>query len=79
MKLNFPVATGLFRFYFDGFRNMPPWGKKVWVIILIKFFILFAILKLFLFQDFLKKNFENEKQRSEYVLEKLTNPNIPDD
>jgi len=59
-------------FYHDGFRNMSTWGRNVWIIILIKLFIIFAILKLFFFPDFLKKNFENEKQRSEYVLDQLT-------
>ncbi|HBE39603.1 MAG TPA: DUF4492 domain-containing protein [Bacteroidales bacterium] len=62
----------IFRFYYDGFRNMSSWGKKVWIIILIKLFIIFAILKLFFFPDFLKRNFENETQRSEYVLDQIT-------
>jgi len=51
---------------------MSSWGKKVWIIILIKLFIIFAILKLFFFPDFLKRNFENETQRSEYVLDQIT-------
>jgi len=65
----------VFLFYYEGFSNMSSWGKKVWIIILIKVFIIFAILKLFFFPDFLKKNFENEKQRSEYVLDQLTPSN----
>lgn len=63
------------RFYYDGFTNMSSWGKKVWIIILIKLFIIFAILRLLFFPDFLKKNFENDKQRSEYVLDQLTPSN----
>ena len=65
----------VFRFYYDGFTNMSSWGRKVWIIILIKLFIIFAILRLLFFPDFLKKNFENEKQRSEYVLDQLTKTN----
>lgn len=65
----------VFLFYYEGFSNMSSWGKKVWIIILIKLFIIFAILRLFFFPDFLKKNFENEKQRSEYVLDQLTPSN----
>ena len=65
----------IFRFYYDGFKNMSSWGRKVWMIILIKLFIIFAILKLFFFPDFLKKNFENEKKRSDYVLDQLTPSN----
>jgi hypothetical protein len=70
VRLN-PVKK-VFSFYYDGFSDMSSWGRKVWIIILIKLFIIFAILKLFFFPDFLKKNFENEKQRSEYVLDQLT-------
>lgn len=62
----------IFRFYYDGFKNMSSWGRKVWLIILIKLFIIFAVLRLFFFPDFLRKNFKSEKERSEYVLEQLT-------
>jgi hypothetical protein len=34
---------------------------------------LFAILKLFFFPDFLKKKFETDQQRSEYVFDQLIN------
>lgn len=62
----------LFRFYYDGFRNMPAWGRRVWIIILIKLFVIFLILKLFFFPDFLKKNYDTDEERSEYVLDQLT-------
>lgn len=42
----------IFRFYLDGFRSMTV-GKTLWAIILVKLFILFAILKVFFFPDFL--------------------------
>jgi hypothetical protein len=51
------------------------YGKKLWIIIIIKLFIMFAILKVFFFPDLLKKNFKTDKERGEYVLENLTNPN----
>jgi hypothetical protein len=52
---------------------MSVWGRRVWLIILLKLFIIFAVLKIFFFQDFLKRKCENDKQRSEYVLEQLIN------
>jgi len=73
MRQYFSVFKNIFRFYYDGFRNMSGWGKKVWLIILIKLFIMFAILKIFFFQDFLSANFKSDKERSEHVLEQLTN------
>ncbi|HNW69275.1 MAG TPA: DUF4492 domain-containing protein [Bacteroidales bacterium] len=73
----FKKATGLcnkiFHFYYDGFRSMTV-GKKLWAVILIKLFIIFIVLKLFFFPDFLKTRFEDDEQRSDYVMEQLTNP-----
>lgn len=66
------ILFRIFHFYLEGFRNLSGWGKQVWIIILLKLFIMFAILKIFFFPDILKKNFDNDTQRSEYVLEELT-------
>ncbi|MEL7586004.1 MAG: DUF4492 domain-containing protein [Prolixibacteraceae bacterium] len=60
-------------FYYEGFRNMSSWGKQMWIVILIKLFVLFVILKLFFFPDFLESNFDTDEQRSLQVLENLTN------
>lgn len=46
-------------------------GKKLWIIILIKLFIMFAILKIFFFPDFLKSKFSTDKERGDYVREQL--------
>ena len=62
----------ILNFYIDGFKNLSSWSKQVWIIILVKLFILFAILKLFFFPDFLESNFENDRQRGDFVLEQLT-------
>ena len=63
----------IFSFYYDGFSNMTV-GKKLWIIILIKLFIMFLILKVFFFPDMLKKNFKNDNERGNYVIDQLTNP-----
>jgi uncharacterized protein YpmB len=52
---------------------MSGWGRKVWIIIIIKLFIIIVVLKIFFFQDFLNKNFNNDKEKSEHVLDQLTN------
>ena len=44
-----------FDLYYDGFRHMRL-GKTLWAIILIKLFIMFAILKVFFFPNFLKQH-----------------------
>ncbi len=67
------MVKKVFKFYYEGFRNMT-WGRKLWGIVLLKLFIMFAILKIFFFPDVLKRDFTTDEERSEHVLEQLTNP-----
>lgn len=67
------IFKKIFHFYYEGFRSMTI-GKTLWAIILIKLFIMFAILKLFFFPNFLKSNFKTDEERSNYVIERLTTP-----
>ena len=73
LKRTVTLFKSVFNFYYDGFRSMT-YGKRLWIIIIIKLFIMFAILKVFFFPDLLKKNFKTDKERSSYVLDLLTNP-----
>lgn len=43
-----------FHLYYDGFRQMTL-GRTLWLIIGIKLFIMFAVLKVFFFPNFLKE------------------------
>ncbi len=61
----------IFNFYYEGFKSMTV-GRKLWLIILIKLFVMFAILKLFFFKDFLGTKFETDQEKSEYVIDQLT-------
>ena len=45
----------VFDLYYDGFRSMTL-GKTLWLVILIKFFIMFFVLKLFFFPNFIKEH-----------------------
>ena len=65
------IIKTIFLFYFEGFHGMTT-GKKLWLIIGIKLFVMFAILKFFFFPNFLKTNFKTDKERGDYVLEQLT-------
>jgi hypothetical protein len=46
--------------YVDGFRHMRL-GKTLWAIILIKLFIIFVILKIFFFPNFLKQHAKGDE------------------
>lgn len=59
--------------YTDGFKGMGKLGKSLWFIILLKLFIMFAILKLFFFPNFLKQHFSSDADRSDYIINSITN------
>ncbi len=61
----------IFRFYLEGFKNMT-WGKSLWVIILIKLFIMFVIMRVFFMKDFLNERYGTDEEKSKHVLERLT-------
>lgn len=67
------LPVRVFRFYVDGFRSMTT-GKTLWKIIFIKLFVMFAVLKLFFFPDFLATNFSTDEQRADHVMEQITSP-----
>ncbi|MDR1847957.1 MAG: DUF4492 domain-containing protein [Bacteroidales bacterium] len=63
------------KMYIDGFKSMT-WGKTLWVIILVKLFIMFAILKVFFFPNFLNSHFDTDSQKSDFVKQQLIKSNI---
>ena len=46
--------------YYDGFRSMRL-GRTLWAIILIKLFIIFVVLKIFFFPNFLKQHADGDE------------------
>lgn len=59
----------IFEFYMDGFKSMTL-GKYLWAIVLIKLFIMFAILKLFFFKSDLS-GFDSQEEKGNHVKEQL--------
>lgn len=66
------VLSNILRFYVEGFREMKL-GKTLWGIILIKLFIMFFILRLFFFPDFLNSRTDSDDEKHEYVGSELIN------
>ncbi|MBR1792346.1 MAG: DUF4492 domain-containing protein [Bacteroidales bacterium] len=52
------------RFYVEGFRSMT-WGRTLWLLVLLKLFIMFAVLRVFFFRPVLAG--KTDEQKSEYV------------
>lgn len=69
------VLRNIWRFYVEGFRDMRL-GKTLWGIILIKLFIMFCILRLFFFPDFLNSRTETESEKHDYVGNELINRSL---
>ncbi len=64
------VFKKVFLFYYEGFRSMTL-GKTLWIIILIKLFIMFAILKVFFFPNFLSSKGNTKEEKSEYIVNEM--------
>ncbi|DAB31986.1 MAG TPA: DUF4492 domain-containing protein [Sulfurospirillum sp. UBA11407] len=64
------ILKKIFYFYIDGFKNMGV-GKKLWLIIGVKFFIFFVVMKLLFFPNILQTQFSTDEQRADYVIENL--------
>ncbi len=66
------IIKKIANFYIDGFRNMTV-GKSLWILILIKLFLIFVVLKFFFFPNFLNDNFDTDEQRAQHVRNELIN------
>lgn len=58
----------IWNFYYQGFRDMTL-GRTLWLVILIKLFIIFFILKVFFFPNYLKQHAEGNE--AEFVATEL--------
>lgn len=74
MKHN-SIPVRIFRFYLEGFKQMKL-GKTLWLIILVKLFIMFFILRLFFFPRVLNK-YDTTEQKEEHVSNELIERAIP--
>ena len=49
-----------FHLYYDGFRSMKL-GRTLWAIIIVKLIVIFVVLKVFFFPDFLHEHANGDK------------------
>ena len=66
----------IWNFYLEGFRSMTL-GRTLWVIILLKLFVMFFILKLFFFPNFLGDH-PTEAEKGAYVGNELIERALPE-
>ena len=58
--------------YVDGFRSMTV-GKTLWLIIAIKLFIFFVVIRILFFPDFLSSKSDSDEGKAQYVREQFIN------
>ena len=64
------IIKNIALFYKDGFANMRL-GRTLWAVILIKLFVLFALLKTFIYDKSIR-DLKSYEAKSQFVLKKLT-------
>ena len=64
------ITRRIWDLYYDGFRNMTV-GKTLWIIILVKVFIFFVVMKLLFFPNLLKRDFSTDEERADHVRNEL--------
>lgn len=60
------ILYRIWRFYYEGFRGMTV-GRRLWLLIIIKLFIFFAVFKLFFFPNLLERDYSTDRQRADAV------------
>lgn len=75
MTQTMSTILNVFKFYKEGFQNMSKNSKKLWVIILIKLIIMFGVLKIFFFPNYLNTRFNTDEEKIEHISKELTNTN----
>ena len=58
-------------FYYEGFSSLTSMGKTLWVLIIVKLIVMFAILRVFFFRPALADHTTPEA-KSKAVIENLT-------
>ncbi len=66
-------VLGVFEFYKQGFSAMRL-GKTLWGVIFVKLFVIFVLLKIFVFDENLNSTFAKDTDKSDFVLRNLINP-----
>ena len=71
ISAKFPFYKRVWDLYYDGFRSMTV-GKSLWILIIIKLFIFFVVIKWLFFPNILKENYDSDEERAEAVRTELT-------
>ncbi|WP_104721507.1 DUF4492 domain-containing protein [Helicobacter mesocricetorum] len=60
------TLTKIFLFYYLGFKNMKL-GRSLWLVIIVKLFIIFGILKVFIYDNSLHKLYSTQEEKIQFI------------
>lgn len=60
-----------FKMFWEGFTHMSKLSRTLWIIVVVKLIIMFAILRPIFFPNFLKEQAKTESGKAEYVREQM--------
>ncbi len=66
------LVKRIWNLYYDGFRSMTI-GRTLWAIIIIKLLVIFVVLKLFFFPNYIKEHAHDNE--AEFVANELLHNN----
>ena len=66
------TITGIVNFYVDGFRHMT-WGRTLWIVILVKLVIIFVLLRIFFFPNYIATH-RGTMRKSDFVQKEAPPP-----
>lgn len=64
------MFKSILEFYLTGFRNMKL-GRTLWLIIFVKLFIMFFVIKMLFFSENMSKKFKTDAEKTNFVYENL--------
>lgn len=54
------ILSGIWLFYYNGFKQMT-WGRTLWLIIVLKLFVIFVVLRFCFFRPAMQRLSKDEK------------------
>lgn len=62
----------IWRLYYEDFRDLSPLGRTLWILVLVKLFIIFAVLRAIFFRPAMA-DCRTDEEKARTVIENLTN------
>jgi len=66
-----PEKFNWFKMFWSGFMSMSPLSKSLWILVIVKLFIMYFILKPFFFPNVLDSTYKDDTDKANHVRTEL--------